>query len=57
VGNEKIVIAEEGHSLTKELGLVGYHEILETDPRKFEEILSSLTLSIITRYQNAMIKF
>ncbi|MHA2399964.1 MAG: GTP-binding protein [Promethearchaeota archaeon] len=52
----KVVSAEEGQSLVKELGLFGYIEILETETENFEKLLSSLSRGIIKNSQNALKK-
>jgi GTPase SAR1 family protein len=54
LGDDKNVTAEEGQSLLKELGAFGYIEFSETDTENFEKMLSSLSLGIITNYQNAL---
>ncbi|MHA2186019.1 MAG: hypothetical protein ACXAAI_13585, partial [Promethearchaeota archaeon] len=54
LGDGKIVSAEEGQSIVKEWGASGYVEISEIDVQNFENILSSLSLGIITNYQNAL---
>ena len=57
LGNEKKVTAEEGQTLAKEIGAYGYIEISETDTQNFENMFSSLSLGIITNYQNALKKY
>ena len=52
LGDGKKVKAEEGKSLANELGTYGYIEIMETDTKNFENTLASLSLGIITNYQN-----
>ncbi|MFX0024266.1 MAG: ADP-ribosylation factor-like protein, partial [Candidatus Hermodarchaeota archaeon] len=52
LGDGKKVKAEEGQSLANELGTHGYIELLETDTENFENTLASLSLGIITNYQN-----
>jgi len=56
LGDEKKVTAEEGQSLAKEIGTYGYIEISETDTKNFENMFSSLSLGIITNYQNELKK-
>ncbi|MFX0144955.1 MAG: ADP-ribosylation factor-like protein, partial [Candidatus Hodarchaeota archaeon] len=53
LGNGKNVTAEEGQSLANKLGTYGYIEIMETDTKNFENALASLSLGVITNYQNA----
>ncbi|MFW9771307.1 MAG: GTP-binding protein [Candidatus Thorarchaeota archaeon] len=52
LGEGKEVTAEKGQSLANELGTHGYIEIMETDTKNFENVLASLSLGIITNYQN-----
>ncbi|MFX1317479.1 MAG: GTP-binding protein [Promethearchaeota archaeon] len=54
LGDKKIVSAEDGQSLANELGAYGYIEISETDTENFENALVSLSLGIITNYQNTL---
>jgi len=54
LGNGKDITAEEGQSLANELGLYGYIEISESETENFENTLASLSLGIITNYQNAL---
>ncbi|MFX1490053.1 MAG: GTP-binding protein [Promethearchaeota archaeon] len=56
ISNGKDVTSEEGQSLANELGTYGYIEISETDTENFENILTSLSLGIISNYQNALKK-
>lgn len=57
LGDGKNVAAEEGQSLAKELSAYSYIEISETDTENFENILSSLSLGIITNYQDALKRY
>ena len=54
LGDSKKVSSEEGRSLANELGAFGYVEITEADTGNFENILASLSLGMITNYQNAV---
>lgn len=54
LGEGNMINAEEGQTLAKEWGAYGYIEISRKDAEKFENILSSLSLAIITRIQNAL---
>lgn len=54
LGNGDNVSAEEGQSLAKEWGVYGYIEMEDTDSQNFENALSSLSLGMITNYQNAL---
>lgn len=54
--NGKNVTSEEGQSLAKEWGAFGYVEISETNTENFENILASISLGIITNYQNILKK-
>ena len=46
----------EGQLLAKEWGAYGYIEIQDTQWQNFENVLNSLSLGIITNYQNALKK-
>ena len=54
LGDGDNVIAGEGQSLTKEWSAYGYVEMQDTDSLNFENALGSLSLGIITNYQNAL---
>ncbi|UCC19141.1 MAG: GTP-binding protein, partial [Promethearchaeota archaeon] len=54
LGDGKRISSEEGQSLANELGAYGYIEISETETENFENILASLSLGMITNYQNAI---
>jgi small GTP-binding protein len=54
LGDSKKVSSEEGRSLANELGTFGYVEITEAETENFENMLASLSLGIITNYQNAI---
>ena len=56
LGDGKIVSAEEGQSLAKEWGAYGYIEMKEADSQNFENVLSSLSLGMITNYQKELKK-
>ena len=57
IGNEKKVTAEEGQSLAKEIGAYGYIEISDPGKKNFKNIFSSLSLGIITNYQDALKRY
>ena len=57
LGDGKDVTAEEGQSLAKEWGVFGYLEMKDTDSQNFENTLSSLSLGIITNYQNTLKRY
>jgi len=57
LGDGKNVTAEEGQSLAKEWSSYGYIEMQDTDSTNFENTLSSLSLRIITTYQNALKRY
>ena len=54
LGDGDNVIAGEGQSQAKEWGAYGYVEMQDTDSQNFENALGSLSLGIITNYQNAL---
>jgi small GTP-binding protein len=56
-GGGKKVTSEEGQSLVKKWGAYGYIEMEEINSQNFEINLSSLSLGIITNYQNILKKY
>jgi small GTP-binding protein len=54
LGDSKNVTTEEGRSLANEIGAFGFIEISETDKENFEKALESLSLGMITYYQNTL---
>ncbi|MFX1317489.1 MAG: GTP-binding protein [Promethearchaeota archaeon] len=54
LGDGKKISSEEGRSLANELGAYGYIEISETETENFDNTLASLSLGMITNYQNTI---
>jgi small GTP-binding protein len=56
LSNGDNVNAGEGQSIVKDWGAFGYIELQDIESKKFENVLTSLSLGIITNYQNRLKK-